>query len=93
MMGLVGWGLFRLLPAHLGYYLDRPFLSWLTPRVQDRIYGIALFLFVACVCGWIYYWLTKTFKMPESEYLDRAMKKLDRRKRPISVVEADDEAG
>lgn len=41
-----------------------------------KIASIAL-LFFACLIGiWIYYFVSKAFKMPESAYLDRAMKKL-----------------
>lgn len=36
--------------------------------------GITAFAF--CVAMWVYYFITKAMKMPESEYLDRVMKKL-----------------
>ena len=63
------------------------------PHNLTKFLFIPIVLGVMCICGWIYFWITSAFKMPESEYFMRAMRKLDRRKRPIAVVEADDEAG
>lgn len=87
-MGFCAWGLYRIIPS-------RPLLvlSFVPQQPQIRIYSILLFLFVACCSGWIYYYITRSLNMPESSYLDRAMKKLNRSKRPISIAEADDEAG
>lgn len=39
-----------------------------------------MFLAVCAVSGWVYFFVTKALKMPETEYLDRAFKRLDRRK-------------
>ncbi len=47
-----------------------------------------LFLLVCILAGWIYFYATRAMKMPETSYLDRALKKMDRRKRPISEEEA-----
>ncbi len=72
------------------------FAGWgayrLIPEGIPKGLMILSFLFVIAVCGWIYYFLTKAMKMPESDYLARALNRKGG-KRPISIVEADDEAG
>jgi putative peptidoglycan lipid II flippase len=72
-------------------------LGWavfqVVPHTIRKLPFVLLFLFVMCLCGWSYFFITKALKMPESDYLGRAINRMDRRKRPISIAEADDEAG
>jgi len=63
------------------------------PHSWSKIVLVPIMLAVMCICGWIYYWITKKFKMPEANYLTSAIKRLDKRKEPITIVETDDEAG
>jgi putative peptidoglycan lipid II flippase len=63
------------------------------PHSLSKIVFVPIVLAVMCICGWVYYWVTKAFKMPESEYFVRALKRMDRRKRPIAPVESEVEAG
>ncbi len=47
-----------------------------------------MFLLVCIVSAWVYYYVTRALKMPETNYLSRALDKMNRRKRPISEEEA-----
>lgn len=87
-MGFVGWALFRILPEKPPYVF-----SFLRVAPQVKIYAILLVLVMMCVCAWVYYYITKAFKMPESDYLGRAIARINSNKRPISVGETNDEAG
>jgi len=55
---------------------------------QARIAMFVVFLLRCLICAWIYYYLTRAFGISETDYLDRAMKRLNRNKRPISEEEA-----
>lgn len=48
---------------------------------------VLAFLFIITLAGWIYFFVTKSLNMPETDYLSRAMKRLDRDKRPIAEAE------
>lgn len=62
-MGLIGYGLARLLPAHM----------------PKAIFILAFaFVLFPIPCG-IYLWLTSKLKMPESEYFERGMAKFRKR--------------
>lgn len=45
-----------------------------------KIATLFITAFVFCVAMWVYYFITKALKMPECEYLDRVMNKMNRRK-------------
>ncbi len=50
--------------------------------VPQHISKIGLFFtfgFVFCVIGWIYFFVTRALKMPETDYLDRAFKRMGSR--------------
>lgn len=72
-------------------------LAWgvwrLIPHSLSKIAFVPIFLLIALGSAWVYYLITRAFRMPESDYLGRAFARLDRRRRPISLAEADDEAG
>lgn len=84
---------FQSLAASMAMALACWAIYRVVPHDLRKFLFVGVFLVVACVAGWIYYYITKAFKMPESDYLTRAMRKMDRRQRPVAVVEADDEAG
>jgi len=65
---LVFWGIFQLTDK-LG--------------LGDNMYiNLAVALFFGICAMWIYYFISKALKMPESAYLDRVTKKLNRSKSP-----------
>ncbi len=72
-------------------------VGWAIFRVLShdirKVLLVAEFLVVCTACAWVYYYISRLLKMPETEYLDRALKRMDRRKRPISQIETTDEAG
>lgn len=87
-MGAAGWGLVRLIPTNLeAIHIIGPIV--ISPKVQFLLMVFA----VALVCMWIYYYISRFLKMPETDYLDKALKRMDRRKRPIAQIETTDEAG
>jgi hypothetical protein len=43
---------------------------------------------VFLIGGWIYYFVTKAFGMPESEYVARAMNRRAKRAEPVSDIES-----
>jgi len=49
---------------------------------QFRLAEFFVFLFVSTVACWIYYFVTRALKMPETSYFDRAMAKLNRKRQP-----------
>lgn len=63
------------------------------PHDQRKLVLLFLFLIISLICMWVYYFVARAFKMPETEYLSKALSRMDRRKRPISQVETTDEAG
>ena len=50
-----------------------------TMMLGHRIATLIITAFVFCVAMWVYYFITKSMKMPECEYLDRAMNKFNRK--------------
>lgn len=42
---------------------------------------------IGLIGTWIYVWITRAMKMPEAAYVDRAMKRLDRSKKPTKADE------
>ena len=59
---------------------------WLFPAEMGKVIEFAMFLFVFCLAGWLYYFVTKGLGMPETQYLSRAFDRLQR-KRPTSSQE------
>jgi putative peptidoglycan lipid II flippase len=47
---------------------------------NHRLGEFAIFLVVATCAAWIYYFVTRSLKMPETDYFDRALAKLNRRR-------------
>ncbi len=43
---------------------------------QGKLVSVLWFMFVACVAGWAYYYVTSWYKMPETSYLDKALLKM-----------------
>lgn len=57
-------------------------LVWLTVQVTARLPIVAFIgaFGIACILyAWIYYFVTKSFQMPEATYLDRAFARLNRK--------------
>lgn len=52
----------------------------IVPANLHKVPMLLLFLFVCCCVGWVYFYVTRALKMPETAYLDRAFAKLDRRR-------------
>jgi peptidoglycan biosynthesis protein MviN/MurJ (putative lipid II flippase) len=50
------------------------------PLTLHKIPMLLAFLFIFCAVGWVYFYVTRSLKMPETEYLDRAFARLNRRK-------------
>ncbi len=48
--------------------------------IGHKIVTLLVTGFVFCVAMWAYYFVTKAMKMPECEYLDRVMNRINRRK-------------
>ncbi len=51
--------------------------------VPTTMHKVSLFLtfgFVVCCAGWIYFFVTRALKMPETDYLDRAFKRINKRR-------------
>ena len=48
---------------------------WFVPADLPKIPLLLLFLFVFCVVCWVYYFLTRLFRMPETDYVARAMER------------------
>jgi putative peptidoglycan lipid II flippase len=59
--------------AALGYGMT------LIPHGQSKILMILSLLFEVCVCSWVYYYLTKLMRLPETEYVGRSMEKFSRK--------------
>lgn len=55
---------------------------------MSRLSSIATFMFIVVLGAWLYYFLTKAFGMDETDYVSRAMNKINRKTRPISEAEA-----
>jgi len=62
-----------------GQYLVPP-----AGTVGGKLGGIVVVLVLALVYAWIYYFLTRAFKMPETKYLDNALARLRRRSEPTA---------
>ena len=45
---------------------------------------MGLFVLIGLVGIWVYIWITRAFKMPEAAYVDRAMRRLNRKGNPDS---------
>jgi putative peptidoglycan lipid II flippase len=45
-----------------------------------KVATLIITAFVFCIAMWVYYFITKALKMPECEYLDRVMNKINRKK-------------
>ena len=69
--------------ASVGVALVCAVIAW-TPlsnmMLGHRIQTLLITAVGFCIAMWVYYFITKALKMPESEYLDRVMKKLNRGK-------------
>ena len=46
------------------------------PQGLPKAILIGVFLIVFCIIGWVYYFITRAMKMPESSYLDRAFSRV-----------------
>jgi putative peptidoglycan lipid II flippase len=57
-------------------------------QIQSKLLLILAMMAVLPTLGWIYFYITKAMGMPESEYLVRAVARLDRRQRPVTQSEA-----
>ena len=87
LKGLDYWGLASTFSQSAVSALVMAAFLWLSLNAHKwmgspggKIVSIIL-LFFACLIGvWIYYFMSRVFKMPETAYLDRAMKKLQRGK-------------
>lgn len=58
-------------------------IAWALARVvhlPSKLGSLVGFTLIALIAAWAYYFVTRALKMPETEYLDRAMKKLQRKK-------------
>jgi putative peptidoglycan lipid II flippase len=58
------------------------------PVFQGKIGPIVLLLLAGSVAGWAYYAITKALKMPETEYVRRALRRLE--KKPGSAAQQED---
>ncbi|ARU41669.1 murein biosynthesis integral membrane protein MurJ [Armatimonadetes bacterium Uphvl-Ar1] len=61
----VFWGIFRL--------------SEQFPTLDNKYAALALGLFFGLVSLWVYYFITKFFRMPESAYLDRVANRINKK--------------
>jgi len=52
----------------------------LVPNDIPKLAMFAAFLFVFCIVGWVYFFVTKALKMPETDYLSRAMDRLAKKR-------------
>ncbi len=50
------------------------------PSGLHKVPLLLTFLFVCCVVGWIYFFVTRALKMPETDYLARAFNRLQSKK-------------
>jgi len=66
-------GFAGLVTAGLGYGMT------LFVHSHSKLLAICTLLFEACVCAWVYYYLTKLMRLPETEYVDKSMAKLSGR--------------
>ena len=55
---------------------------------MDPIALVALLLFAVLVGAWLYYFITKALGMPETGYVSRAMARIQRRREPVTEIEA-----
>jgi len=46
------------------------------PHALPKLVLVGVFLGVFCIIGWVYFFLTRAMKMPESSYLDRAFSRV-----------------
>lgn len=58
---------------------------------MSRLIAVLTFGFVLVLAAWVYFYITRAFKMPETEYLSRAMNRVNKKLRPIAEVEAHSE--
>jgi putative peptidoglycan lipid II flippase len=55
---------------------------------SHKVATVAVVLLTCIVVGWVYYFITKSLKMEETAYVTRALNRLNRRKTPVTPIEA-----
>jgi putative peptidoglycan lipid II flippase len=50
------------------------------PHDLHKIPMFLTFMFVCCIVGWIYFFITRALKMPETDYLARAFNRMQRKR-------------
>jgi hypothetical protein len=58
-------------------------------HLQAKALLIPAIIGTGLIASWLYIWVTKAMGMPETAYIDRAMKRLDRKSKP---GQADDQS-
>ena len=73
----------RSLLASLGVAIVCAIVAW-TPisniMLGHKFWTLGITAMTFCAAMWVYYFITKALKMPECEYLDRVMNKINRNK-------------
>jgi putative peptidoglycan lipid II flippase len=55
-------------------------MFYFVPANLPKLVMLGAFAFVFCVIGWIYYFVTRKLGMPETDYISRAMDRIQRKK-------------